>query len=137
MRRIDVHHHFFPTNLNKQNSNQSLGWRAPAGTLPWSPEISLRSMDASGVDMAVLSLPALYTGSICEENRVLARERNIHVAQIVQSFPSRFGFFASLPFLDDIEGWSVENNTMNSPSNFLQVPCWKFHMHSTCCRQME
>lgn len=102
--RIDVHHHFFPANLKKQNSNQALGWRTPAGTLPWSPEVSLQSMDASGIDVAILSLPALNAGSVCEDNRKLARERNIHVARIVQTYPSKFGFLASLPFLNDIEG---------------------------------
>lgn len=103
--RIDVHHHYFPANLNKQKTNQNVGWRTPAGSLPWSPEVSLKSMQASGIDVAILSLPALNTGSICEDDRKIARERNVHVAQIVQAYPNRFGFLASLPFLDDIEGW--------------------------------
>ncbi|KAG6915014.1 hypothetical protein DXG01_013919 [Tephrocybe rancida] len=79
---VDIHHHFFPTDLNKAVSNQKLGWKAPKGTLPWSPEVSIKAMDASGIDIAVLSLPALYMGSVCEENRAVARQRNITMASI-------------------------------------------------------
>ena len=104
MGRIDVHHHFFPVDLNKETSNQNMGWRTPAGTLPWSPEISLKAMDASGIDLALLSLPATFTGSVSQENRTTTRERNVHASRIVQAYPDRFGFFAGLPFLDDVEG---------------------------------
>lgn len=104
MRRIDVHHHFFPPDLDKHNSNQKMGWKTPPGTLPWTPDVSLRAMDRSGIDMAILSLPALFTGSVSEENRALARERNLFVSGITQAHPTRFGFFATVPFLDDVEG---------------------------------
>ncbi|RDB22663.1 Decarboxylase yanB [Hypsizygus marmoreus] len=103
-RRIDVHHHFFPADLLKETSNQNIGWKTPAGTLPWSPNASLKAMDASGIDIAILSMPALYKGSVCEENRAMARQRNLHMSQIATDHPGRFGFFACLPFLDDIEG---------------------------------
>lgn len=104
MRRIDVHHHFFPADLQKETSNQKVGWRTPASTLPWNPEVSLKSMDASGIEIAILSLPALSTGSVGEESRSVARQRNIQLSQISRANPHRFGFFASLPFLDDVEG---------------------------------
>ncbi|KAF9464479.1 hypothetical protein BDZ94DRAFT_497608 [Collybia nuda] len=106
--RIDIHHHFFPSDLDKQSSNQVMGWRPAPGTLPWNPEVSLRSMNASGIDMAILSLPALNIGCVGEENRNVARGRNMYVARIVQSHPRKFGFFASLPLLDDIEGVLLE-----------------------------
>lgn len=104
MPRIDVHHHFFPADLNKGTANQKLGWKTPPGTLPWSVDSSLRAMDESGIDFTILSLPALYTGSVCEANRAAARERNLQISLIAQAHPRRFGFFASLPFLDDVEG---------------------------------
>lgn len=104
MRRIDVHHHFFPGNLNKTKSNRDVGWCTPAENLPWSPDISLKSMNASGTDIAILSIPALSTGSVGEENRMIARDRNASMAQICNAHSERFGFFASLPFLDDTEG---------------------------------
>jgi 6-methylsalicylate decarboxylase len=101
---IDVHHHFFPDDINKEASNQKIGWRAPASTLPWTPDISLNAMDASGINLALLSLPAISAGSVSEENRATAREHNINLSRIVRAHPHRFGFFASLPFLDDVEG---------------------------------
>jgi hypothetical protein len=61
-------------------------------------------MDATGIDVAILSLPALSAGCVGQENRALARDRNVFVSQICQAHPERFGFFASLPFMDDITG---------------------------------
>jgi hypothetical protein len=104
MGRIDVHHHFFPADLNKEASNQKMGWRAPVGTLPWTPDVSIKAMDTSGIDLAILSLPAIFAGSVSEENRTTTRDRNRYASRIVQAHPTRFGFFASLPFLDDVEG---------------------------------
>jgi len=104
MGRIDVHHHFFPPDLDKRKLNQKNGWITPAGTMPWSPQVSLIAMDAADIDIAILSLPALSTGSVSEENRAAARNRNLFVSGIVQEHPTRFGFFATLPFLDDVEG---------------------------------
>jgi 6-methylsalicylate decarboxylase len=101
---IDVHHHFFPADINKEASNKKVGWRAPAGTLPWTPDTSLNAMDASAIDLAVLSLPAIFAGSVSEENRSTTRERNANLSRIVRAHPDRFGFFASLPFMDDVEG---------------------------------
>ncbi|KAG6829596.1 hypothetical protein H0H92_004065 [Tricholoma furcatifolium] len=54
-------------NLDKAALNRDLGWKAPAGTLPWSPEASIQAMDASGISMAILSLPPLYKGSVPNE----------------------------------------------------------------------
>ncbi|KAF8897608.1 hypothetical protein BD779DRAFT_1608161 [Infundibulicybe gibba] len=106
--RIDVHHHFFPLTLNKANSNTKVGWRTPAENLPWSPEISLKSMDDSGVDIALLSFPAISSGSVSLENRTATREGNIFASHIREIYPRRFGFLASLPFLNDIEGALLE-----------------------------
>ncbi|KAJ6628694.1 hypothetical protein B0H10DRAFT_2209163 [Mycena sp. CBHHK59/15] len=102
--RIDIHHHFFPSNLNKVKSNEDLGWRTPAENLPWSPEISLKFMDATSITTAILSLPALASGSVGQENRDQARHRNESMWEICRARPDRFGFFATLPFLDDIRG---------------------------------
>ncbi|KAF7352725.1 hypothetical protein MVEN_01238700 [Mycena venus] len=55
--RIDVHHHYFPANFDKAKSNEKAGWRTPAENLPWSPEISLKFMDAASIDVAILSPP--------------------------------------------------------------------------------
>lgn len=108
MRRIDVHHHFFPSDLQKEKTNKDVGWLTPAENLPWTPALSLKSMDESGIDYAILSLPALTTGTVSSENRTKARERNIYASDICKAHPQRFGFFATLPFLDDLTGVLAE-----------------------------
>ncbi len=45
-------------------------------------------MDQLGVDIAVLSLPALASGETSSENRALARERNLYAFQIRQKYPN-------------------------------------------------
>ena len=134
MGRIDVHHHFFPVDLKKEISNQKIGWRTPAGTLPWTPEVSLKAMDASGIDFALLSLPATPAGSVSEENRTTTRERNVHASRIVRAHPDRFGFFASLPFLDDVEG-QYGSISIIPCSRSIQALLRKLHMPSTSLMQ--
>jgi predicted TIM-barrel fold metal-dependent hydrolase len=104
IRTIDVHHHFFPVDLNKEKSNIYVGWKTPPENLPWTPEKSLQAMDAMKIDFAILSLPPISSGSINEENRLMARRRNEFAAEICSTYPNRFGFFATPPFLDDVEG---------------------------------
>ncbi|KAF9268048.1 amidohydrolase 2 [Marasmius fiardii PR-910] len=104
MFRVDIHHHFFPPSLDKASSGKNVGFRTPAENLPWDPEISIRSMDSSNIDVALLSFPAIASGSVGKENRRTTRDRNLYVSEICQRYPGRFGFFATLPFLDDIEG---------------------------------
>ena len=104
--RIDIHHHFFPSSAEKLKKNAEMGWRTPPENLPWTPETSLRFMDATQIDMAFLSLPPTCGGKTGPENRRSARRHNEYAAAICQKYPCRFGFFASLPFLDDVEGES-------------------------------
>jgi 6-methylsalicylate decarboxylase len=104
LHRIDLHHHFFPSSLDKAKRNIEVGWRTPDGNLPWDPAISLASMDALGIETAILSLPPDPSGIICSENRDVARAHNRFAAKICQEYPGRFGFFAGLPFLDDVAG---------------------------------
>ena len=61
-------------------------------------------MDAMDIDFAILSLPAISGGSINEENRMMARKRNEFAADVCSTYPNSFGFFATPPFLDDVEG---------------------------------
>ena len=61
-------------------------------------------MNAMNIDFAILSLPAISSGSISEENRFIARTRNEYAAGVCSTHPDRFGFFATPPFLDDVEG---------------------------------
>ncbi len=101
---IDIHHHFFPPDLDKNKASTSVGWRTPKENLPWTPELSIKAMDTLGIKAAVLSFPASPSGEVSTENRALARRRNDYIAGICQKYPERFGFFASLPFLGDVQG---------------------------------
>ncbi|TCD68185.1 hypothetical protein EIP91_011356 [Steccherinum ochraceum] len=99
-RRIDVHHHIFPPSLmqSKLEANDHVGWRTPPENLPWTPELSLDTMDALGIDTAVLSFPAgVLSGPPGPESCAQARELNIMASKICQDHPGRFGFFACLP----------------------------------------
>ncbi|KAF7355385.1 Amidohydrolase 2 [Mycena sanguinolenta] len=72
-RRIDIHHHYFPANLDKAKLNEKLGWHTPAENLPWNEGISLDFMDAAAIDVAILSFPAIASGFVGQENRELTR----------------------------------------------------------------
>jgi predicted TIM-barrel fold metal-dependent hydrolase len=110
---IDIHHHFFPPDLDKAKVSASSGWQTPEENLPWTPDLSIRTMNSMGIQASILSFPAFPSGEISPENRVLARSKNDYVASICRQHPSRFGFFATLPFLDDVQG------THRSASIFL------------------
>jgi 6-methylsalicylate decarboxylase len=84
--------------------NADVGYQTPAENLPWSPEISLRSMVSSGIDLAILSFPAISAGFVGEENRQKTRNLNLYAKKICNDHPGKFGFFATLPFLDDTQG---------------------------------
>ncbi|KAH9951618.1 hypothetical protein B0H21DRAFT_183344 [Amylocystis lapponica] len=102
LHRIDVHHHWFPASLKKADQSVSVGWRTPPENLPWTPWVSLRAMDALGIDLAVLSLPAgVPGGAVGMQNRRAAREFNVHASRICLEHPGRFGFFACLPIPSD------------------------------------
>ncbi|KAJ7590912.1 hypothetical protein C8J56DRAFT_782568 [Mycena floridula] len=102
MRRIDVHHHFFPSSLNKADLSSNIGWTTPSSSLPWSPEVSLALCAKSGIETAILSFPAISSPGML--SRSSARERNQFMADTCAKYPGKFGFFATIPFLDDIHG---------------------------------
>eukprot|EP00727_Mastigamoeba_balamuthi_P001691 m51a1_g11519 putative amidohydrolase 2 (165) ;mRNA; f:1727-6356 len=103
--RIDVHHHivppFYREELLAAGDNFS-GWRVPT----WSPEAALSTMESVGISKAYLSVstPGALIYSDPSRSRDLARRLNVYSAGLVAAHPSRFGFFASLPSLLDLEG---------------------------------
>ena len=101
VRRIDVHHHPVPPAYAQAVGGTS-GLRGPLQG--WSPEKSLADMDHAGVETAMLSIPAagLWLPDAAV-NRRLARSCNEYMAELVQRYPKRFGFWAALP-LPDVDG---------------------------------
>jgi len=124
--RIDIHHHYFPSDLKKEQSNVNVGWKTPPENLPWSPKISLQAMDAMKIDFAILSFPAISSGCISEENRATARRRNEVAAGFCRDYPDRFSFFATLPFFEDVEGQKL---SLDCVFHFLLTQ-WTFRLSS-------
>jgi len=108
--RVDVHHHIFPAGSRKtEDLDASVGFRVPSANVPWTPDVSLRAMDALNIDLAVLSVPTgVPEGPAGPENRRAARRLNEMLAKICKDYPGRFGFFAATPVLGDTQGVLAE-----------------------------
>ncbi|KAJ5767471.1 amidohydrolase family protein [Penicillium manginii] len=77
------------------------GWPTPS----WSPHGSVESMKRNGPTKAILSLTA--PGAIISDTdggrRALARKANEYAASLRDKDPGKWGFFAALPCLLDVE----------------------------------
>jgi 6-methylsalicylate decarboxylase len=99
-RRIDFHFHLIPQFYC--DAVYAAGAGPAIGRYPdWSPERALELMDASGIDVALLSLaqPGVQFGDPAAAP-ALARRCNEHSAELNASFPKRFGGFAVVPMWD-------------------------------------
>jgi len=97
MNRIDVHHHLFPPAF-VANLVQNDHYLARGVARRWSPEVSLKDMDAGGVAKAYTSITAPGFALVKDELLVrINRECNEYGARMIGE---RFGFFASLPLPD-------------------------------------
>lgn len=119
--RIDVHHHVFLDAEKKAKKGLEVGFRTPEENLPWTPQISLAAMDRLGVQTTILSPPPV--SSSAAEHRAEVRKQNIYSSQLCATYPGRFGFFAYLPFLDDVKG------TFSCKASFRVVGLTSFAKH--------
>ena len=112
--RIDTHQHYLPPGY--------AGWLTEHGVRPggldlpkWSSEAARKMMDERGIQTGILSLstPGVNLGDTAVA-RTQAREVNEYAAELVQSNPGRFGFFATLT-LPDVEG-SIGSDWPFAPS---------------------
>ena len=106
-----MHHHVFPPIPSDAAlaGEKSIGYHIPDENMPWTPEVSLRAMDALGIDIAVLSLPTgMPPGPVGAENRGMARKLNEMLAKVSKDHSKRFGWFAATPVLFDTEGSLAE-----------------------------
>jgi 6-methylsalicylate decarboxylase len=100
-RHIDVHHHFIPPQYLKEGPSSV----AMSKVEDWSPARAIEDMDRNAVDTSVLSFASPYLWFPGLDNgRRLARLCNDYSAQIVRDHPHRFGLFAGVPPLTDVEG---------------------------------
>jgi predicted TIM-barrel fold metal-dependent hydrolase len=95
---IDVHHHFLPYNYMAEEQNRLPshlhGATSVDRLLNWNPEQALESMDQNGIERAIgsPSMPGVWFGDTTASRR-LSRVWNEAVAQVIQRYPDRFGFF--------------------------------------------
>ncbi|OPY66290.1 MAG: Amidohydrolase [Syntrophorhabdaceae bacterium PtaU1.Bin034] len=108
---IDVHHHILPYEylhaLARLGITRSIGVTFPA----WSLQQDMELMDKLGVQVAVVSFSAPAANVPGTGNaRSLARLCNDLVAMMVRVHPDRYGAFATVPPLHDIEGvlWELD-----------------------------
>ncbi|MEL7940197.1 amidohydrolase family protein [Pseudomonas delhiensis] len=102
-RRIDTHQHIVPPFYGQWLESRGI----TAGGLPipkWSAEAALDLMDSNGIETGILSVstPGVHLGNDAEA-RVKAKEVNEYCAEVVDKYPGRFGFFATLT-LPDVDG---------------------------------
>lgn len=129
--KIDVHHHIFLPELSKRKAGQNaaVGWKTPEENVPWNIQKSLDAMNKLRIAGAILSYPAgipenlvdsPFRALTCneaglradneetrkEKNRGVVRELNTHAKGLCDATESegRFGWFACLPDLQDVEG---------------------------------
>ncbi len=99
--RIDIHHHILPPEYLKSLANIGITTVTNVPFPKWDPEHSLELMDRQGIAVAITSIssPGIYFGD-SEFTRNLARICNIYSANLIKSYPKRFGGFAILPIPD-------------------------------------
>lgn len=100
-RIIDVHHHLMPPSY-LSSQREAVEATVPPfarATFDWTPQWSLDQLDQNGGQAAILSLsaPGVWFGDGSGAPK-LARDVNDYGAQVVRDHPTRFGYFASLPW---------------------------------------
>jgi predicted TIM-barrel fold metal-dependent hydrolase len=106
--RIDIHRHVSPP-FYQATIKGIYPKPFPPLLASWTPETCLADMDAAGIELGVLSMPArpgMYFGDVAAA-RAFCRQINEYMAGLRRTYPGRFGMFAALP-LPDIEGSIAE-----------------------------
>jgi 6-methylsalicylate decarboxylase len=60
-------------------------------------------MDTVGIQTAILSFPNIFLHEGEEDSKVTARQANTYAAGVRDTYPSRFGFFATVPSLSAVD----------------------------------
>ncbi|ROW05411.1 hypothetical protein VSDG_00625 [Cytospora chrysosperma] len=110
---IDMHFHALPPAYRaavEAHGGDPSGFPEP----DWSPEAAVRSMEAVGSSLGIISIsaPGVPITGAGEEGRKLARELNIYLGGLSTSteaaLAGKFGFFGVLPDWQDVEGTCAE-----------------------------
>jgi predicted TIM-barrel fold metal-dependent hydrolase len=101
--RIDVHRHLSPPGY--RDASHAYMPVFPKPLAGWAPQGSIDDMDAAGIALSMLSMPAtpgVYYGDV-QAARTLSRTSNEYMVSLRQARPKRYGVFAVLP-LPDVDG---------------------------------
>jgi predicted TIM-barrel fold metal-dependent hydrolase len=101
--RIDVHRHLSPPGY--ADASHAYMPAFPKPLAGWTAQRSIEDMDAAGIQLAMLSMPAtpgVFFGDV-QAARTLSRTSNEYMASLRRDYPQRYGVFAVLP-LPDVEG---------------------------------
>jgi predicted TIM-barrel fold metal-dependent hydrolase len=102
---VDTHHHFYAPEYQKA----WLDWEAKRSIphfqqqVGWSRAKAIEDLDKAGVSTAILSLastPGVWFDAPLADVARMARMCNDYGADMVRSYPGRFGLFATLPMVD-------------------------------------
>jgi 6-methylsalicylate decarboxylase len=101
--RIDVHQHVVPPIWAETLAAH--GGDPTGSAMPrWSPELAIEFMDSQQIATGILSLTLPSVVGWAEPGRrQMARRVNEYTAELVGTYPRRFGNFATLP-LPDVDG---------------------------------
>src|SRR5207253_64958 len=106
-RLIDVHHHIFPPYAKKLELE--MGGSGNTGLQAWNPDVSLMKMQQVGLSAALLSMSNWHGDTLSTEQRVkLCRECNDYGAKMVADHPGKFGLFATVMTLPDMDSTMKE-----------------------------
>jgi predicted TIM-barrel fold metal-dependent hydrolase len=103
--RIDVHHHVVPHEYVKALAGAGVTTSMGNAFPVWSVEKALEMMNGNGIQTSIISIstPAANVPNM-KEARSIARLCNEIAARMISDHPERFGAFATLPPLTDVEG---------------------------------
>jgi len=106
--RIDIHHHILPPEYLLSLAKIGITTVTKLPFPKWDPKLSLELMDRQGIAIAITSIssPGIYFGDPVF-TRNLARLCNEYSADLIKTYPERFGGFATLP-LPDFEASLLE-----------------------------
>jgi predicted TIM-barrel fold metal-dependent hydrolase len=101
MDRIDVHHHLFPPAFVASLVDND-HYLARGVARRWTPDVSLKDMDAGAIAKAYTSITAPGFALVKDELlfRVNRESNEFGAKMVTDTRGSRFGFFASLPLPD-------------------------------------
>jgi predicted TIM-barrel fold metal-dependent hydrolase len=101
---IEIHAHFIPPAYKKALIDTGMVEQDRFPVPPWDAEKHLEYMNVMNIDASVVSLssPHVYFDNKMK-TRELFREINEAGARLIQNYPKKFGYFASIP-IPDIEG---------------------------------